>query len=134
MTLSNLFLTAKFEFVIISRHLVVKKGSEKISFLKEVIWSTLYLAFYFPNEEGSLIWSPEYVIARALPGAIPPLIIKAQIQNPGLNQNYTFAWTYHIYEERFMRKQSDGKQWLFSLSHLFLMERELVCSVHQPGL
>ena len=35
MTLSNLFLTAKFEFVIISRHLVVKEGSQKSSVLKE---------------------------------------------------------------------------------------------------
>jgi len=37
MTLSNLILTAKFEFVIISRHLVVKKGSQKSSVPKEFI-------------------------------------------------------------------------------------------------
>ena len=37
MTLSSLFLTAKFEFVIISRHLVVKRGSQKSSVPKEFI-------------------------------------------------------------------------------------------------
>ena len=37
MTLSSLFLTAKFEFVIISRHPVVKKGSQKSSVPKEFI-------------------------------------------------------------------------------------------------
>ena len=37
MTLLSLLLTAKFEFVIISRHLVVKKGSQKSSVPNEFI-------------------------------------------------------------------------------------------------
>ena len=42
MTLSNLFLITKFDFVIISRHLVVKKGSQKTSVLKEFIFTPIF--------------------------------------------------------------------------------------------
>ena len=42
MTLSSLFLTAKFEFVIISRHLVVKKESQKSSVPKEFIGKGIF--------------------------------------------------------------------------------------------
>ena len=47
MTLSSLFLTVKFEFVIISRHLVVKMGTKKSSVLKEFIKLMLPLTFHF---------------------------------------------------------------------------------------
>ena len=43
MTLSNLLLTAKFEFVIISRHLVIKKGSQKRSVLKEIVTNFAFI-------------------------------------------------------------------------------------------
>ena len=52
MTLSNLFLTAKFEFVIISRHLVVKKGSQKSSVPKEFIRYFRVVILYEYYDQG----------------------------------------------------------------------------------
>ena len=56
MTLSSLFLTAKFEFVIISRHLVVKKGSQNSSVPKEFILFAKLLSIKTepPREYGAL--------------------------------------------------------------------------------
>ena len=59
MTLSNLFLTAKFEFII-SWHLVVKKGSQKSSVPKEFIAGWFPILRYFSIQKN--IWLVKYTV------------------------------------------------------------------------
>ena len=61
MTLSSLFLTAKFEFVIISRHLVVKKGSQKSSVPKEFIQIIFYNLGLTTGYLVQSSWLPKFV-------------------------------------------------------------------------